>query len=133
MASVGCLGDIPFMVSSDTVQTFTNAKMSGSAKYATHQRHAGDALTEFVGNNPDKFNFDMILSAYLGVNPMELVEKIITYMREGRTLPLVIGDKSIGRYRWTITNYNVRLQTTDGAGNILTVTVTVNLQEYLRS
>ena len=133
MASIGCLGDIPFMVSSDTVQTFTNAKMSGSAKFATHQRHTGDALTEFVGNNPDKFNFDMILSAYLGVNPMEQVEKIITYMREGRTLPLVIGDKSIGRYRWTITNYNVRIQTTDGVGNILTVTVTVNLQEYLRS
>ena len=75
----------------------------------------------------------MVLSAYLGVNPMQMVDKIIAYMREGRTLPLVIGDRSIGRYRWTITNYNVRMQTTDGEGNILTVTVTVNLQEYLRS
>lgn len=133
MASVGCLGDIPFVVSSSIVQTITNAKWSGSAKYATHQRHAGDALTEFVGNDPDKFSFDMVLSAYLGVNPMQLVDKIISYRREGRTLPLVIGDKTIGRYRWTITNHNVRLQTTDGEGNILTVTVTVSLQEYLRS
>ena len=133
MASVGCLGDIPFMVSSSTVQTITNAKMSGSAKYGTHQRHAGDSLTEFTGNTPDKFSFEMVLSAYLGVNPMQLVDKIITYMREGRTLPLVIGDKSIGRYRWTITNYNVRFQNTDGTGNVLTVTVTVSLQEYLRS
>ena len=133
MASVGCLGDIPFKVSSSVVQTITNGKLSGSANYATHNRHAGEALTEFVGNNPDKFSFDMILSAYLGVNPMQMVDKIIAYMREGRTLPLVIGDRSIGRYRWTITNYNVRMQTTDGAGNILTVTVTVNLQEYLRS
>ena len=133
MASVGCLGDIPFMVSSSTVQTLTNAKMSGSAKYATHQRHAGDTLTEFVGNTPDKFSFDMTLSAYLGVHPMQMVDKIIGYMREGQTLPLVIGDKSIGQYRWTITNYNVRFQTTDGEGNVLTVTVTITLQEYLRS
>lgn len=133
MATIGCLGDIPFEVSSSTIQTLTNAKWSGAAKYSTHQRHAGNALTEFVGCDPDKFSFDMVLSAFLGVNPMRLVEKIITYTREGRTLPLVIGDKAFGRYRWTITNYNVRLQTTDGAGNVLTVTVTVNLQEYLRS
>lgn len=133
MASVGCLGDIPFKVSSEVVQTFTNGKLSGSANYATHKRHAGDALTEFVGNDPDKFNFDMVLSAYLGVNPMQMVDKIIAYKREGRTLPLVIGDRTIGRYRWTITSYNVRMQTTDGTGNILSVTVTVSLQEYLRS
>ena len=99
MASIGCLGDIPFKVSSSVVQTITNGKLSGSANYATHKRHAGDALTEFVGNNPDKFSFDMVLSAYLGVNPMQMVDKIIAYMREGRTLPLVIGDRSIGRYR----------------------------------
>lgn len=133
MASIGCLGDIPFKVSSDVVQTFDNAKLSGSAKYATHQRHAGDALTEFVGNNADKFNFDMVLSVYLGVNPMQMVDKIATYMREGRTLPLVIGDKTIGKYRWTITNYNVRLKNTDGVGNVLSATVAISLQEYLRS
>ena len=133
MASVGCLGDIPFTVSSSTVQTINNATWSGSAKYATHQRHAGDALTEFVGNNPEKFIFNMILSAYLGVNPMRLIEKIAAYMREGRTLPLVIGDKSIGRYRWTIMSYNVKFQTTDGSGNLLSATVNVSLQEYLRS
>ena len=133
MATVGCLGDIPFMVSSNTVQTITNAKWSGSAKYATHQRHAGDPLTEFVGSNPDKFQFDMVLSAFLGVNPLRLVDKIVAYMREGRTLPLVIGDKSFGRYRWTITNHNVKIQNTDDSGNILSVTVSVSLQEYPRS
>ncbi len=120
------------MVSSNAVQTITNAKWSGSAKYAAHQRHAGDSLTEFVGNNPDKFSFDMVLSAYLGVNPMRMVDKIVTYMREGRTLPLVIGDKAFGRYRWTITNHNIKIQNTDGSGNILSVTVTVSLQEYAR-
>lgn len=133
MASIGCLGDIPFTVSSDFVQTFYNAKLSGSAKYSTHQLHAGNALTEFGGNNADKFNFNMILSAYLGVDPMRLLDKIAKYMQEGRTLPLVIGDRSIGKYRWTISNYNLQMQTFNGAGNVVSATVAISLQEYLRS
>ena len=50
MGKIGCLGDIPFEVSSNKIQTPKNMKWSGSARYATHQRHGGDALTEFVGN-----------------------------------------------------------------------------------
>lgn len=133
MGKIGCLGDIPFEVSSKRIQTLKNPKWSGSARYATHQRHGGDALTEFVGNNPDKFTFEIFLSAFLGVDPMECVEKIIKYRREGRTLPLVIGDKSYGMYRWTILNHDVKLTTTDGDGNVLSVTVSITLQEYLRT
>lgn len=133
MAIVGCLGDIPFEVSSNTVQTINNMKWSGSAKYATHQRHAGDALTEFVGNDPDKISFDMVLSTFLGVNPMKMVEKLTQYRREGRTLPLVIGDTAYGRYRWTILSSDARTQHTDGIGNAVSLTVKITLQEYLNS
>lgn len=133
MGKIGCLGDIPFKVSSETVQTISNAKWTGTAKFSTHQRSGGDALTEFVGNEPDKFTFDMVLSAFLGVDPMECVDKINTYRREGRALPLVIGDRSYGQYRWTITSSSVSLQTTDGKGNVLEAKLSVTLQEYLRS
>ena len=133
MAYIGCLGDIPFQVSSDTVQTLNNAKWTGSAKYAMHQRHAADAITEFIGNDPDKFTFEMILSAYLGVNPMSLLDKIAQYRREGRTLPLVIGDTAYGKYRWTIISHDARVQYTDERGNVLSQTVKITLQEYLRT
>lgn len=133
MATIGCLGDIPFQVSSEVVQTIKNAKWSGSAKYGTHQRHGGDTLTEFVGNDSEKFSFEMVLSAFLGVNPMELINKIVSYKREGRTLPLVIGETAVGRYRWAITNFDVKMQNTDGSGNLVFATVSVSLQEYLRS
>lgn len=132
MAVIGCLGDIPFEVSSNTVQTINNMKWSGSAKYALHQIHAGDAIAEFVGNDPDKFTFDMILSAFLGINPTTLMDKIDAYKREGRTLTLVIGDKAYGRYRWSIINFDTRMQYTDGSGNVLSMTVKITLQEYLR-
>jgi len=131
VAVVGCLGDIPFQVSSDVVQTINNAKWTGTARYATHQLHAGDTLTEFVGNDPDKFSFEMVLSAYLGVNPQKMVDKLVQYRREGRTLPLVIGDTAYGKYRWTIVSHDARVQYTDGHGNALSVTVKLTLQEYL--
>lgn len=130
MSFIGCLGDIPFEVSANTVLTINNMRLSGSARYATHQRHAGDALTEFVGNDPDKFSFEMILSAYLGINPKEMVDKLTQYRREGRTLPLVIGDTAYGKYRWSILSNDVRMQYTDGKGNITSMTVKVTLQEY---
>lgn len=133
MANIGCLGDIPFKVSSDLVQTFSNAKMSGSAKYGTHFRRAGDALIEFVGNNPDKFSFDMELSAFLGVDPIQLIDKLTQYRREGRTLPLVIGEKSYGKYRWIILSSEVKIGATDHKGNVLSATVSISLQEYSRS
>lgn len=131
MAVIGCLGDIPFEVSSNTVQTIKNMKWSGSAKFATHQIHSGNALTEFVGNDPDKFTFEMILSAFLGVNPMTLMDKLDQYKREGRTLPLVIGDKAYGKYRWTILSHDTSMQYTDASGNVLSATVKITLQEYL--
>ena len=77
--------------------------------------------------------FEMMLSAYLGVNPGKLIDKIEKYTNIGKTLPLVIGDKTYGAYRWTITRYDVQVMNTDGRGNILTAKVKIDLQEYLKS
>lgn len=133
MGMIGCLGDIPFEVSSNAIVTPKNMKWSGSARYATHQRHGGDSLTEFLGNDPDRFTFKILLSAYLGVSPMKMMTKIFEYRRTGQSLCLVIGDKAYGKYRWTIVSHDAELTTTDGAGNITSMTVSITLQEYLRS
>lgn len=133
MAVIGCLGDIAFEVSSNVVKTFNNFKWSGAARYSTHQRHGGNALTEFVALDPDKISFDITLSAYLGVNPMSEINKIWDYERKGTTLPLVIGSKSYGKYRWTISSHEVKAKYYDKSGNVTSATVSVNLQEYLNS
>ena len=132
MAEIGCLGEIPFKASSSAVQTIKNAVWSGSARYATHERHGTKPLTEFVGVDPDGFTFDMELSAFLGVNPMDAIGKLWQYQREGRPVPLVLGDKGYGKYRWSVLDHKVKLEQTDGRGNLLSCTVSVKLQEYLR-
>ncbi len=130
---VGCLGNIVFEVSSDTVETVNNMTWSGSVRYGTHQRHLTDALTEFTGIDPDKITFDIYLSAYLGVNPMEEVIKIWNYERDGTPVTFVLGTKIYGKYRWTITDHKMKAQTFDGDGDVTTATVSVSLQEYIRS
>lgn len=132
MAQIGCLGEIPFVVSAETVQTITNAVWSGGARYSEHQRHLTNALTEFTGLAADRFSFDMVLSAFLGVNPMTSINRLWTYEREGTAVPLVLGVKGYGKYRWTITEHKIKMQTFDGSGGLLSATVSVNLLEYLR-
>lgn len=130
---VGCLGEIVFSVSGNLVQTLNNAQWSGSARYATHQRHLKDALTEFCGLEPDTFSFDMVLSAFLGVNPQTEINKIWQYERSGEALSLVIGNKAYGKYRWNIVSHKAKMQHYDKEGNLLHATVSINLQEYLKN
>ena len=120
-------------MSDNLVQTLNNAQWSGSARYATHQRHLKDALTEFCGLEPDTFSFDMVLSAFLGVNPQTEINKIWQYERSGEALSLVIGNKAYGKYRWNIVSHKAKMQHCDKEGNLLHATVSINLQEYLKN
>ncbi len=130
---VGKLGEIIFEVSDDVVQTLDNMSWSGSVRYATHQRHLYHAKTEYTGMNPDQIQFDITLSAYLGVNPQTAIGKIWKYERDGEPVPLAIGHKGYGKYRWTITKHNIKMKHFDGEGDLTHCVVSVSLQEYIYS
>lgn len=129
---VGCLGDIVFEVSESVVRTLSDMKWSGSARIATHQRQGTHALTEYTGMDPDKIQFTVYLSAYLGVDPMTEIKKIWNYERSGTSLPLVIGDHAYGKYRWLIQKHSFAPQAFDARGNILVASLSLSLIEYLR-
>ena len=122
---IGCLGDIVFQVSEATVRTLDNMTWSGSARYAIHERHLTHALTEFVGLDPDKITFDITLCSDLGV------VKIWNIERSGKAVPLTIGTKGYGKYRWNITKHEMKAKAHFINGDIHTATVSVSLQEYL--
>ncbi len=130
---VGCLGDIGFQVSEEPTETLRDMEWSGEARYAVHQRHLQNALTEFTGLEPDKISFSMQLSLLLGVDIIGELVKIWTYERSGEAVPLVIGDKPYGKYRWNIVSYKAKYEETDREGNPLLASVDLELQEYLRS
>lgn len=129
---VGALGDIVFSVSSRTVETISNLVWSGSARFATHDLHAGSSISEYTGADLAKITFDIQLLASLGVDPMSEVWQLFDLERRGVTLPLVIGNHGYGRYRWTILSHKTKAEHFDGHGNIIGATLSVSLQEYLR-
>ncbi|MDE7055372.1 MAG: phage tail protein [Oscillospiraceae bacterium] len=131
MAIVGCLGDVIFTVSRSVVRTLDNMTWSGSARYAVHERHLTHALTEFTGLDPDKITFDILLSAELGVDPIAEVVKLWNIERSGRAVPLTVGTKGYGKYRWNILKHEMKMKTFYGNGDVHTATVSVSLQEYL--
>ena len=131
MAIVGCLGDVIFTVSRSVVRTLDNMTWSGSARYATHERHLTHALTEYTGLDPDKITFDILLSAELGVDPRAEVVKLWNIERSGRAVPLTVGTKGYGKYRWNILKHEMKMKTFYGNGDVHTATVSVSLQEYL--
>ena len=132
MAQIGYLGDILFQVNNRTVQTLDNMVWSGSARYAEHQRHLSDALTEFTGLDPDKMSFDILLSKDLGVDVRTELVKIWTYNRSAEALRLVIGSHAYGKFRWVIRDHQIKTKHFDSIGNIQTAEVSINLLEYLR-
>ncbi|WP_295757385.1 baseplate J/gp47 family protein [uncultured Oscillibacter sp.] len=105
MGVIGSLGDVAFTVSRDLVRTLDKFQWSGSARYGVHQRHAGNALTEFTGLDPDQISLDLTFSAELGTNPMEEIWRLFRYERNGTTLPLTLGEHAYGRFRWTILSH----------------------------
>ena len=137
MAVIGYLGKSPedgisFVVSRGVFRTPKNLKWSGSVRYATHERHNTHALTEFTGIDPDRFSFDILLTAEMGVDPLKEVVKIWNYERDGEALGLVIGGKAYGKYRWNIKSHETKIEYTDKGGDMYAVEVTVELLEYLK-
>ncbi len=131
MAIIGCLGDVIFTVSRDVVRTLDNMTWGGSARYAVHERHLTHALTEYTGLDPDTITFDITLSADLGVDPIVEVVKLWNIERSGQAVPLTIGTKGYGKYRWSLIKHGMKMKAFYKNGNVHTATVSVSLQEYL--
>ena len=131
--TLGCLGDIVFTVGDDTYLTVKNFCEKASAKYATHQRHNGSALAEFVGTNAETITFDIELSAWLGVSPEQEIKKLYTALYDGKQLSLMLGNVIYGRYRWVVQDLQIKTDHTDNTGTRSHVTASVTLLEYLQS
>lgn len=129
---VGCLGDVTFAVFDRYVNTIKDMVQSVSARYTTHQRAKGTALAELTGTDAQTITFDIEMAAYLGVSPTKERELLESYVKNGTTLPFVIGNVCYGSYRWVIKSAKFKTIYTDAFGTPTWITASVSLLEYQR-
>lgn len=130
MAVIGTWGDIVFAVSRKEIKTFTGLKWDSGAKYATHDRHLKAPLLEFTGVDIESMSFSMFFSAFLGVNPMAEITKLLAAERKGEVNRLVIGTKAYGTGKWVIDKLSKDLERYDNRGNLLVAKVNVSMKSY---
>lgn len=130
MAVIGTWGDITFAVSRNQIKTFDGLKWDSGAKYSTHDRHLKEPLLEFTGTDVESMTFTMFFSAFLGVNPIAEVSKLLKAMRRGEVHRLVVGPKAYGTNKWVITKLSNSLNRYDNRGNLLVAKVSVTMKSY---
>lgn len=130
MAVIGTWGDITFAVSRNQIKTFDGLKWDSGVKYSTHDRHLKEPLLEFTGTDVESMTFTMFFSAFLGVNPIAEVSKMLKAMRRGEVHRLVIGPKAYGTNKWVITKLSNSLNRYDNRGNLLVAKVSVTMKSY---
>lgn len=130
---VGYLGigntskDVAFEVSSSVIRTFSNMKVNKSVVYTTHKIHGHKALPEMTGMDADTVTFDILLSAYLGVNPKKELDKLEAFMKNGTICNLVLGDKPFGT--WVIKSMPYNIEYVYKEGDITQAKTTISLIE----
>lgn len=131
--SVGYIGigdtskDVAFVVSSEVVETFDNMKVNKAVSYTTHKIHGKKAAPEMTGLDADTVTFEMLLSAYLGVNPQRELEKLEAFMKQGTICNLALGERLFGT--WVIKSIPYNVDYVYKEGDITQAKVTVSLIE----
>lgn len=129
---IGYLGMVLFVVDSSTIKTLDNFSLSESARYVEHDRHLKTPRLEFTGIDASKITFDIELSCLLGAGSKKNgvwpdYNTLRGYMNKGVAVPLKIGNKSYGNYRWCIQSLSFKGETTDATGKWIRAKVSVSL------
>jgi hypothetical protein len=127
---IGYLGKVVFVVTEKQIKTIENFVWTNTATYVSHERHLGRPMVEFTGAQAGVITFNFTLSAFLGAAPMADYETLLNYQRNGTAIPLKIGKKAYGHYRWVITSLSYTGEYTDKNGNWIQGVVQVQLKEY---
>ena len=95
---IGTLGTVTFQASSEVVETIHNLKWTSSGNYTQHQVHGGKAVPEFIGRNCDQITFEILLSIFVGTNPLAELDKLSGMLKSGVAYPLVMGTDVYGKW-----------------------------------
>lgn len=130
--NIGNLGPVVFVVSDKTMRTFSEFSRSSAGRWANHEILGKKPKSQYIGPGLDTVSFVMRFDANFGINPRKELDRLTELDREGKALPLVIGDKGVGVGLWVITGLEQQWTRIDNRGNVLIATANITLQEYVK-
>ena len=127
---VGCMADIPVVVSSRYIRTFDDYSRSSSGRWAQHDIIGDKPVLEYLGPDVEKISFTMQLRADQGISPARELKKLRRLRDNGKVFPLVIGGSMVTNNMWVLESIDESVSFWGKAGSILSVKVNVTLKEY---
>ncbi|WP_254848734.1 phage tail protein [Paenibacillus odorifer] len=132
MSKIGSLGPVTFVVSEGATRTIDDFTRNTAGRWAQHDIIGKKPKKEWLGPGIDSVSFSVQLDARLGLNPRKELDRLIELERAGKALPLIIGRKGVGTGLWVITDMSQAWDSMDNIGNVLTSTVNITLEEYVK-
>lgn len=129
MAKIGSLGDIIFINSSNNHLPLINYNHNKKYNYSDKNIIGKNTISEYINKDLREISLKIILSADLGVNPMQELKKLEDYGDNGEVLSHFIGSFFFGNY--TIRSIGSSYDVIRLDGKIIKLTVDVSLIEYL--
>lgn len=127
--TIGSLGEILFYVTDSQVLTIKEATWKVKATYSTHKMHGTRSKLEFTGLEPQELEFQIIASAYLGVDPMTIIDDLNMLLESHQVVQFLLGNDVIGT-SWVVAEISHKLNRFWKDGTVLGVEVTVKIKEY---
>lgn len=125
---IGSYAGISFTVSENKVQTFGEMIRETASRWNTHEVIGAKPKQEFLGPDLDSMSFTMNLSAWRGVSPLQLAERLRRFCQKGEVDNLILGGRNFGKY--LIKSVSETYDTVNNHGEVVQASVDVSLKEY---
>lgn len=119
---------ITFEASIDRVRTWSEARRSGAARWATHEVFAGKPKLEFIGPGLDSTELTVRLDLERGVVPRDELRRMRKSRDTGEVLQFTIGGKLVGDC--VIESLDEQWRRFDAKGVLTHAVVSLHLKEY---
>lgn len=128
MASLGSLGELPFICSMEKMRTFSELSRELSVRWAKHDLIGQKPVLEFVGEDLNSVTLKMRFDVSLGIAPKDGLDRLKRMMENKLFKTLIIGGENLGRY--VIESISEERRYHAGDGLCLVAEATVSLTEW---
>lgn len=122
-----------FQVSSRKVYTFTDLSLASSLQTEKQDVAGKKPSTYSKGPDLDTLSFSITLDASQKVDIRREYESWVAIKDAEKAYPFILGGRPVGKNKWQLKSVSLSNTRIDAAGNILSGTLQLQFDEYVRA